>query len=60
MEAENNNSIKDIMIIHNKNDIRNNNIVLKAIFTSIRYLSQENTALRGTECKMSRVNSSNY
>ena len=28
IEAENNNSIKDVMIIHNKNDIRNNNIVL--------------------------------
>ena len=49
MEAENNNSIKDVMIIHNKNDIRNNNIVLRAIFTSIRYLSQENIAFRDTE-----------
>ena len=49
MEAENNNSIKDVLIIHNKNDIRNNNIVLRAIFTSIRYLSQENIAFRGTE-----------
>ena len=47
MEVENNNSIKDIMIIHNKNDIRNNNIVLRAIFTSIIYSSQENTAFRG-------------
>ena len=40
METENNNSIKYVLIIHNKNDIRNNNIVLRAIFTSIRYLSQ--------------------
>ena len=60
MEAGNDNSIKDVLIIHNKNDIRNNNIVLRAIFTSIRYLSQEKTAFRGTECKMLRVNSSNY
>ena len=37
------------MIIYNKNDIRNNKIVLRAIFTSIRYLSQENIAFRGTE-----------
>ena len=49
MEAENTNSIKDVMIIHNKNYIRNNNIVLRAIFTSIRYLSQENIVFRGTE-----------
>ena len=49
MEAENNNSIKDEMIIHNKNDIRNNNIVLRAIFTSIIYVSRENIAFRGTE-----------
>ena len=60
MEAENNDSIKDVMIILNTNYIRNNNIVLRAIFTSIRYLSQENTAFSGTECKMLRVNSSNY
>ena len=40
MEAENNSRIKDVMIIYNKNDIRNNNIVLRAIFTSIRYLFQ--------------------
>ena len=58
MEAVNNNSIKDVMIIHNKNDIRNNNIVPRAIFTSMRYLSQENIAFRGTE--LLRVNSSNY
>ena len=49
MEAENNNSIKDVMIKHNKNDIRNNNIFLRTIFTSMRYLSQENIAFRGTE-----------
>ena len=49
MEAENNNSIKDVIIIHNKNDVRNNNIVLRAIFTFIRYLSQENIAFRGME-----------
>ena len=52
MEADNNNSIKDVIIKHNKNDrkpIRNNNIVLKAIFTSIRYLSQENKIFRGRE-----------
>ena len=35
MEAENNNSIKYVMIIHNINYIKNNNIVLRAIFTSI-------------------------
>ena len=29
-------SIKDVMIIHNKNDIKNNKIVLIVIFTSIR------------------------
>ena len=60
MKAENNNSIKYVIIIHNKNDIRNNNIVVRAIFTSIRYLSQDNIAFRGTELKMLRVNSSNY
>ena len=52
MEAENNNSITDVLIKHNKNDrkpIRNNNIVLRAMFTSIRYLSQENITFRGTE-----------
>ena len=50
MEAENNNSIKDVeilMFIHNTNYIRNNNIVLRATFTSIRYLSQENIAFIG-------------
>ena len=29
--------------------IEKNNIVLRAIFTSIRYLSQENVAFKGTE-----------
>ena len=58
MEAENNNNIKELMIIHNKNDIRNNNIVLRTIFTSIRYLSQENIAFKGTE--HFKVNSLNY
>ena len=41
MEAGNNNSIKDVMIINYNNYIQNNNIVLRDIFTSIRYLSQE-------------------
>ena len=49
MEAENNNSIKNEIIIYNKNDIRIHNIFLRAIFTSIRYLSQENIAFKGTE-----------
>ena len=57
MEAENNNNIKDLMIIHNKNDIRNNNIVLRTIsynyillLCSINYnLYQENIAFKGTE-----------
>ena len=33
---KNRNSIKNVIIIHNKNDIKNNKIVLIAIFTSIR------------------------
>ena len=36
METKNNNS-KDLMIMHDKTSIINNNIVLRAIFTSIRY-----------------------
>ena len=46
MEADNNNSIKYVMVIYiyiyNKNDINNNNIVLRAIFTYIRYIAREN------------------
>ena len=36
MEAEDRNSIKYIMIIYNNNYIKNKNIVLIVIFTSIR------------------------
>ena len=32
-EAENNNNIKHVMIIYNTNNIQNNNIVMRAIFT---------------------------
>ena len=33
---KNRNSITDLLIIHNKNYIKNNKLVLKAIVTSIR------------------------
>ena len=58
MEAENRNSIKDVMLIHNTNYITNNNIVLIAILTSIRYISQENIDVRVQN--ILRVNSSKY
>ena len=47
MEMENNNSNKDVMIMHDKKNIKNN-LVLRAIFTSIRYLAQEKIAFIGT------------
>ena len=50
MEEDNNNSnIKDVMIIYNTNYIQNNNIVLRAIFTSIRYMFQEHIYFRSNE-----------
>ena len=36
------------MIIHVNTNIKNNNIVRRAIFTSIRYQTQENIAFIGT------------
>ena len=47
METENNKSNTDVMIMHDKQHIKFNNIVLRTIFTSIRYQAQEYIAFIG-------------